>query len=79
MMPTEQTETRLFTFEELVEKVSPGFGAGKKWKIVRHKQAGIDLVDLYYFEKKRLEYYQRYQGAEHFAGCDGIYSCLGLP
>jgi hypothetical protein len=78
-MSNEIASAHLFTFDELVEKVSPGFGAKEKWKIVRHKQSGIDLVDLYYFEKKHLEYYQRYQGADTFANCDGILSCLGTP
>lgn len=78
-MSNEIASAHLFTFDELVEKVSPGFGAGEKWKIVRHKQSGIDLVDLYYFERKHLEYYQRYQGTDVFSNCDGILSCLGLP
>jgi hypothetical protein len=76
-------QTPLFTFRELAERVAPEITLGKKrWKVVRHRhndEAVPDLIDLLHFDREAFEYYQADQRKDRFAGCEGIFSFLGLP
>jgi len=71
----------LFSFDDLIQRVSSGFDA-KKWKVVRHLEntkEAPDFEDLVLTEPSALEFYQSYQGTDVFGNCDGFFSFLGLP
>lgn len=73
--------TPLFTFDELVARLAPGFALGR-WKVVRHLETARDAPDfaeLVATSPGALEFYQRHQGADVFGRCAGIFSFVGLP
>ncbi len=71
----------LFTFDQLVEKVAPGFST-KKWKTVRHRdniREAPDFADLVLTEPSAVEFYQSFQDTDLFGKCEGFFSFVGLP
>ncbi len=71
----------LFAFSDLIARVAPEFNSHGRWKVVRHldTSADVDLVALFHTGREAIEEYQRWQGSDIFAPCDGFFSFLGLP
>ena len=74
----------LFTFDDLLTRVCPGFDGHKKWKVVRHKDSRADVPDMFELSftdagREALDFYQSFQADHIFKDCEGIFSFVGLP
>jgi hypothetical protein len=79
---TTSTHTPLICFNDLIEPLAPGLVAQGRWKVVRHldqRKGAPNILNLYYDDKKALEFYQHDQSRDIFRNCQGFFAFLGLP
>lgn len=65
----------MITIQELL--FNRGLSKLSKIKLVRHKDARIDLYDLYQTDKKKFFIYQSQQGRDVFKGVEFLVSFIG--
>jgi len=73
--------TALFTFEDLIQRVAPGFDSAR-WKVIRHLDASPDapdFVELFQTNREAMEFYQSFQSRDILKDCEGFFSFVGLP
>lgn len=66
----------ILTLDQFIDTLRPVQSGS--FRLIRHREPGLNLLDMYYANKKALEFYQSLQG-RRVLECDTVFSFVGLP